>query len=619
MEKPPVVAVAVRRPIGLKIFGIALVLLLLMTCVTLVSSLQVRRLGQQLDFLAEHYIALDQIMGEVRAGGLGEIILMERIFQTRPRIGIAAARAEAAQRHKEAGGCEGERLRNSSAKIRETHPEMRDSQLVIYELLKLCGEERIAQAQALVDQARATRPVKESPEQIELFARLREKAGGLPEARAHIHAVFENYLEQATKQDARVLSVIRMQIEQDRTMLAREIADITRAIDGGTRSSAARARELETRVQWLSWLITAVAFGLGLLFAAYITRSLVKPVHDLLTGTQAIERGELDVEVKLSSADEIAQLGDAFNRMVRELRQKEAIKAMFGKYVDPRVVQSLLERSESAQGGERRVMTVFFSDLQGFTGFAERMTPTAVVKLLNEYFGLMAQAVRAEHGIIDKYIGDSVMAFWGPPFCDEREHARLACFAALEQQARVVRFRAMLPDLTGLRKDVPTIRARMGLATGEVIVGSIGSEDARSYTVVGDTANLASRLEGANKAYGTAIMITEETRTLAGDAIEVRELDRVRVMGKTEAVRVFELLARKGILTPQAAQLRDEFEAALACYREQKWDEAERGFERCLGMQADDGPSKVFLDRIQRLRAQPPGAGWDGAWTLDSK
>jgi len=177
----------------------------------------------------------------------------------------------------------------------------------------------------------------------------------------------------------------------------------------------------------------------------------------------------------------------------------------------------------------------------------------------------------------------------------------------------------MLPELTGMRRDVPTIRARMGLATGEVTVGSIGSEDARSYTVMGDTANLASRLEGANKAYGTATMITEETRTLAGDAIEVRELDRVRVMGRSEAVRVFELLARKGALAPAVAQLRDAFEAALALYRIQKWDEAQRGFERCLALDPADGASKVFLERIGRLRAQPPGAGWDGAWTLDSK
>ena len=615
MEKPPVVAVSVRRPIGLKIFGIALALLLLMTCVTLVSSLQVRRLGQQLDFLAEHYIQLDQLMGEVRAGGLGEIILMERILQSRPRIGLAAARTEAAARHKEAGDCEGDALRKATAQVRQAHPEARDWQLVVYQLLKLCTAGRIGRAEKLINEARGMAPVQEDPQQIELFAQLRAKVSGLPAARERLHAVFENYIQMASRTEERVLSVIRMQLEQDRGAVAREITDVSRTIHAGTRSSAAHARKLEERVQWLSWLITLAAFALGLLFAAYITRSLVKPVHDLLTGTKAIESGNLDVEVKLQSADEIAQLGDAFNHMVRELRQKERIKEMFGKYVDPRVVHDLLERKEFAQGGERRVMTVFFSDLQGFTGFAERMTPGAVVKLLNEYFGMMAEAIRAQHGIIDKYIGDSVMAFWGPPFSSESEHAALACYAALEQQARVVRFQAMLPELTGLRKDVPTIRARMGLATGEVTVGSIGSEDARSYTVVGDTANLASRLEGANKAYGSTIMITEETRRLAGDAVEVRELDLVRVMGKTEAVRVYELLARKGELSAVATELKAQFEASLAHYRAQRWDEAHAGFERC----GADGPAKVFLERIRRLRAEPPGADWDGAWTLDTK
>jgi len=615
MEKPPVVAVSVRRPIGLKIFGIALALLLLMTCVTLVSSLQVRRLGQQLDFLAEHYIQLDQLMGEVRAGGLGEIILMERILQNRPRIGLAAARKEAAERHKEVGDCEGDALRKATARVRQAHPEPRESQLIVYELLKLCTAGRIARADKLIAEARGLPPVQEDPQQIELFAQLREKVGGLPAARERLHAVFENYVQMASKTEERVLTVIRLQVEQDRTALAREIADVSRMIHAGTRSSAAHARKLEERVQWLSWLITLAAFALGLLFAAYITRSLVKPVHDLLTGTKAIESGNLNVEVKLQSADEIAQLGDAFNHMVRELRQKERIKEMFGKYVDPRVVHDLLERKEVAQAGERRVMTVFFSDLQGFTGFAERMTPGAVVKLLNEYFGLMAEAIRAQHGIIDKYIGDSVMAFWGPPFSTESEHAALACLAALEQQARVARFQAMLPELTGLRKDVPQIRARMGLATGEVTVGSIGSEDARSYTVVGDTANLASRLEGANKAYGSTIMITEETRRLAGDAIEVRELDLVRVMGKTEAVRVYELLARKGELPFELAEMRRHFEAGLALYRAQRWDEAQAGFERC----GDDRPAKVFLERIRHLRAAPPPAGWDAAWTLDTK
>jgi adenylate cyclase len=619
MEKPPAVAVSVRRPIGLKIFGIALVLLLLMTCVTLLSSLQIRRLGQQLDFLSDTYIQLDQIMAEVRANGLGEIILMERLLQDRPRIGPDAARAEAAQRYQEAGDCEGEGLRAASARVRQAHPERRDWQFVLYELVKLCADARIVRADGLLTKARAVEVVKQDPDQIEVMAELRSRLSDLPAARAKMHGAFEQYLEQSAAQSAKVQAVVRAQIDEDRNALAREIGKVSRTIHAGTRSSAARALALETRVQWLSWGITLAAFALGLLFAGYITRTLVKPVHELLTGTRAIESGNLNVEIKLQSADEIAQLGDAFNHMVGELRQKEAIKEMFGKYVDPRVVQGLLERREFAQAGERRVMTVFFSDLEGFTAIAERMTPGGVVKLLNQYFSLMAEAIRERHGIIDKYIGDSVMAFWGPPFCGEGEHAVLACYAALEQQARVAKFQALLPEVMGLRKGVPTVRVRMGLATGDVTVGSIGSDDARSYTVIGDTVNLASRLESVNKQYHSAIILSEETRVLAGEAIEVRELDSVRVVGKTDAVRIYELLGRKDAIAPEVMRLRDGFEAALQLYRARKWDEARAGFERSLALKPDDGPSQLFLARLRQLREQPPAPGWDGAWTLAEK
>ncbi|MBV8030139.1 MAG: HAMP domain-containing protein [Betaproteobacteria bacterium] len=612
-----------RRPISLKIFGIALGLLVMMACVTLVSSIQVRRLGDQLDFLASYFIQLDQIMGDVRANGLGEIILMERIFTNVPKMSLPAARAAADASVKDAGGCDSNAMRVAGGKIRQSPAPLADQQLVLYELIKLCSDRQLERAGAMVAQARALEAVQADRDQVELFANLRIQVSEIAPARAQLHAAFEDYLKEMlvrqSPAEERVRSVIRANVEQNRAAVSREISDVTDIIHAATRSSAERAQHMEQRVRVLSWGITIAAVFLGLLFAAYITRSLVKPVHDLLSGTKAIEGGNLNIEIKLQSADEIAELGDSFNHMVRELRQKEAIKDMFGKYVDPRVVQTLLERREFAQTGERRVMTVFFSDLAGFTAVAERLTPSGVVKLLNEYFTLMAQAIRAQNGIIDKYIGDSVMAFWGPPFCAENEHAALACLAALEQQERVARFQAMLPEVLGLRKDVPTVSVRMGLATGDVTVGSIGSDEARSYTVIGDTVNLASRLESVNKQYGTALIISEETRVLAKDAIEVRELDSVRVVGKTDAVRIYELLARKGTLAPARAQLRDEYEASLQRYRERKWDEAQRGFERCLAVDGHDGPSKLFLARIERMRAAPPAEGWDGAWTLAEK
>jgi adenylate cyclase len=227
--------------------------------------------------------------------------------------------------------------------------------------------------------------------------------------------------------------------------------------------------------------------------------------------------------------------------------------------------------------------------------------------------------VRHNQGIIDKYIGDAIMAFWGEPFTGADEHARLACFAAIEQLAAVPGFQRELPDLTGVRRGFPSINIRVGIATGEVVVGSIGSEMTRSYTVIGDTVNFASRIEGASKAYGTRILISEATQRLAAEAVETREIDSVLVVGKTEPERIFELLGRKGEVATDRLELRDAFGGALAAYRSQQWDAAAAGFEQCLSIIADDPPSKIFLARIAHFRDQPPAADWSGVWALEHK
>jgi len=239
------------------------------------------------------------------------------------------------------------------------------------------------------------------------------------------------------------------------------------------------------------------------------------------------------------------------------------------------------------------------------------------VRFLNRYFALMAEVIRARQGIIDKYIGDSVMAFWGQPFTDAESHAALCCEAALDQRARLDEFRADLPNLLGVRHGLPEVEARMGIASGEVLVGNIGSETARGYTVIGDTVNLASRLEQANKFYGSHILVSEATRKLAGEAFVFRELDLLRVMGREEPERVHELLGRRGDAAAEA--LATAFEAALARYRARDWDGAEQAFTACLGLAPDDGPSRVFLERIQMFRASPPPGDWDGVWVAVGK
>ena len=197
-------------------------------------------------------------------------------------------------------------------------------------------------------------------------------------------------------------------------------------------------------------------------------------------------------------------------------------------------------------------MTIFFCDMKDFTAFSEGMTPAALVTVLNRYMTVMSEPVRRHNGIIDKYIGDEIMAFWGPPFTGAEEHARLACLAALDQLAGLAAFRAELPELTGLRRGVPEIDIRIGIATGDAVVGSIGSEQTRNYTVIGDTVNLASRLVGVNKTYGTRALVSEATSRFAADVVETREIDSVLVVGKTEPHRIFELLGRKGEVAASA-------------------------------------------------------------------
>jgi adenylate cyclase len=264
-------------------------------------------------------------------------------------------------------------------------------------------------------------------------------------------------------------------------------------------------------------------------------------------------------------------------------------------------------------------MTVYFSDLQGFSTISESLTPAALVKLINSYLALASDPIVRNQGVIDKYIGDAIMAFWGPPFSEGTDHARRACIAALAQHEQLAELRRMLPDLLGLRKNIPDVRARIGLCTGELIVGSIGSNYSKSFTVMGDTVNIASRLEGANKTFGTWILMDEQTMKLVKDDMETREIDQIVPLGKGEPVRVFELLGARGEVPLETLQLREQFEAGLSAYRRLNWDLADQYLAAALEISPSDGPGRLFRERVRRFRKEPPPAGWDGIWRLTEK
>jgi adenylate cyclase len=400
-----------------------------------------------------------------------------------------------------------------------------------------------------------------------------------------------------------------------------DLARIRRSISELTRDSTHETEGQAGGILLMNGILFLLAASTGLAVFTLLAYRLQQAFRTLLEGTRSVEAGELDVELPVKSRDEIGQLTVAFNRMVGELRSKEKIKDTFGKFLDPRIVASLL-RAQSEEDGdtaERRTVTVFFSDIQGFSGLSEQLTADVMVRLLNGYFSTVTGVIRQHNGIVDKYIGDAVMSFWSPPFSRADKHATDACLAALAQQAAIVEFKRELSNLTGLRRNVPPFAVRMGLATGEVVIGTIGSEAIKSYTVIGDVVNLASRLEGVNKAYGTSIVVAEDTYRLAQDAVEARELDLLVVVGKTEPIRVFELLGPTGRLSSTMAELRGVFAEGLLAYRERTWDVAERKFRECLQIAPEDGPARTFVERVTELRARPPAASWNGVWGMHSK
>jgi adenylate cyclase len=306
--------------------------------------------------------------------------------------------------------------------------------------------------------------------------------------------------------------------------------------------------------------------------------------------------------------------------MVEEIRTREKIKDAFGKFVDPRIVANLIAAASGEfDRAERQVVTVFFSDIAGFTSMSEQLTVSVIVNMLNHYFTAVTAPIRDNHGIVDKYMGDGLMAFWAAPFSPGDTHASGACFSALQQQTALDGLNKELPNLVGLRRGAPTLRVRMGIATGEVIVGTIGSAASKSFTVIGDTVNVASRLVGANEVYGTRIIVSEDTLRLGRQEVEARELDLITVVGRSEPIRIYELLGRTGELVAGKHELGEEFENGLKAYREREWAAAERHFQRCLEIRPADRPSALYMERITEMQKSPPPANWNGVWHLSKK
>jgi class 3 adenylate cyclase len=365
------------------------------------------------------------------------------------------------------------------------------------------------------------------------------------------------------------------------------------------------------RIQRNIATVAAIVILVAVVVARFMARLIAGPIEQVVAGTQRIAAGNFETPLVVRGRDEVGQLAKSFNNMAAGLKQRDLIKDTFGKFVSPKLVEDFLTDPKRL-ALRRQAATVLMSDLENFAPMSEKLRPEDLVGLLNEYLGRAADTVGVHDGIVDKFIGDAVVAFWGPPFCDD--HAASACRGAL---AMVKMTEALEERCRAL--SIPPLRVRIGISTGEVLAGIIGSAAKQDYTVIGDIANLASRLEGVNKVYGTQILASGAVLAEAKEKILFRKIDVVRVVGRSEVVEVYEVMGEVEGAPPQVMELREGYEQALEAYQQHNWSVAISKFEAMLQRFAGDGPSEAMAARSRQFAQAPPPASWDGVFDILTK
>lgn len=303
-----------------------------------------------------------------------------------------------------------------------------------------------------------------------------------------------------------------------------------------------------------------------------------------------------------------------FYRYLTEERGKKELRQTFQKYVSPAIVEEILAHPQNVElGGRKSHLTVFFSDVRGFTTISEKLDPRALSDLLNMYLTPMTDLVFKNRGTLDKYMGDAIMAFFGAPIAYP-DHAKYACRCALQTLDKLFELQKEFE-----RKGLPTIDIGIGLNTGDVSVGNMGSQTVRSYTVMGDAVNLASRLEGINKEYGTRIILSEMTYNEVKDSFVCREVDWVRVKGKILPVKIYELIAEQKVPNPSVAETLKWFKEGYESYHSKAWQKGLEAFSKALDINPTDEVSKLYIQRCQNYIVTPPPEGWDGVFVMKTK
>lgn len=356
-------------------------------------------------------------------------------------------------------------------------------------------------------------------------------------------------------------------------------------------------------------LIFLSIFLFGVFAMSNLASRIVKPIKKLVEETRKIQNFNLEGTTQVPShIKEVNELSNAIYRMKMGLRS-------FGKYVPAGLVRQLIATNEDARiGGAKRDVVIFFSDIINFTTITEKVNSNALTKQMTEYLEMFTKVIRKNEGTIDKFIGDSVMAFWGAPLAVE-DPCQRAARATLTGMTLLAKLNA-----EWAKENKPKLLTRIGIHFGEAIVGNIGSSERLNYTAIGDTVNIASRLVSANKLYGTSILVTEAVFERIKDIFVLRMVDKVKLKGKVESTGIYELLAEnKESLAFDIDTYTLTFDKAFKSYQAQHWQEAIAFFTECLNIYPDDVLAPLFIKRCEFFKLNPPSPKWDGVWQFIEK
>lgn len=424
------------------------------------------------------------------------------------------------------------------------------------------------------------------------------------------------HLKKEEKDEANLL---RNRLDHEIDEFNLHISEILENLEKKTQSSINLAKQHEEEVLLLSLISTAAALVLGLSYALIMSTGFVRPIQKLSSEVSRISSGKLDVEVNATSWDEIGQLSDAFQYMVDELKEKQQIEETFGKYVDPRIVKVIADADGAAKtDGERRQMSVMFAGVAGLQDLINDIDSAALADFYNEYLEILGEPISDNNGILDKFIGTVAMGFWGPPFTEPSEHPNLALAAAGQVTSALPQIQSLLSRSLGRAVDGDAYPITVGIASGDVVVGNMGSTSSMSYTVMGDVVNNASRLKGASRQYGVPILCSEATKTLADPDHLFREIDQIVAVGMDEPMVIYELVTDAREQAGYDDEVIGLYAAGLDMYRAGNWPKAREYWQELLLKVPGDRATQTMLSRIPRLEKTDLDS-WSGIWRLDDK